>query len=198
VAKKPFSQSLYDNDDNAKEQIVKWLNSQGWNAWVNPDQYGIDILSTDPLGLEHKFEVEIKHNWKGPVFKYSTLHYSERKRKFLTTPENTSFVTLNHERTHILLVPGRVLSEAPTIIKDTIYTKGEKFIEVSVSDCSLEDLKEFAMNRHSAEWLQARSELVAILVRNGIIATQNDIAGFPAVDSDGNETWISIYDLMEK
>jgi hypothetical protein len=47
--------------------------------------------------------------------------------------------------------------------------------------------------KFTAEWLQTRSELVAILVRNGVIETRNDIAGF----WDG-ETWVSIYDLMEE
>jgi hypothetical protein len=49
------------------------------------------------------------------------------------------------------------------------------------------------VNKHSAEWLQARSELVAILVREGVLDTRNDIAGF----SRGDE-WISIYDLLEE
>jgi hypothetical protein len=198
VSKKPFSQSLYDSDDTAKDQIVDYFNGQGWKAYVNPDQYGIDVLATDPQGKEHKFEVEVKHNWKGPKFQYSTLHYSDRKRKFLDTPENTAFITLNHERTHALMVAGNVLADAETIVKDTIYTKGEKFIEVNTVDCELIDLADHAQKVRTAEWLQARSELVGILVQNGIVETKNDIAGFPSVDEDGNETWVSIYDLMEK
>jgi hypothetical protein len=49
------------------------------------------------------------------------------------------------------------------------------------------------MNKLTAEWLQARSELVAILVREGVIETKNDIAGFYRGDE-----WVSIYDLMEE
>lgn len=49
------------------------------------------------------------------------------------------------------------------------------------------------MNKLSAEWLQARSEIVALLVREGIIETRNDIAGFWR-----GEEWASIYTLMEE
>lgn len=134
--KKPFSKSHYDQDDSAKYQVIQYFRNNGYEAQVNPEKYGIDVLATK--GDESlKIEVEVKHNWKGPTFQYETLHYSDRKRKFLDTPENTFFVTLNHERTHALLVPGFVLSEAPTIIKDTIYTREEKFIEVLVADCQL-------------------------------------------------------------
>lgn len=141
MAGKPFSERLYNNDDNAKDQFIEYLKSKDWSAWVNPDQYGIDVLAVDLEGVEHKFEVEVKHNWKGPRFHYDTLHYSDRKRKFLKEPKNTAFVTFNHERTHALLVPGLLLSDAPTIVKNTIYTQNEKFIEVQASECELISLE---------------------------------------------------------
>jgi len=136
VNKKPFSRDHYDQDDSAKYQVVKWLRNSGHEAQVNPERYGIDVLANKD-GVDYKYEVEVKHNWKGETFQYTTLHYSDRKRKFLDTPDNTYFVTLNHERTHALLVPGLILHAAPTIIKDTIYTRGEKFIEVQVADCTI-------------------------------------------------------------
>jgi hypothetical protein len=142
MAGKPFSPELYSNDDNAKDLLIALLDSNGWKAWVNPDQYGIDVLSTDPYGDDTSFEVEVKHNWKGPKFQYDTLHYSDRKRKFLKDPHRTFFVTFNHERTHAMIVPGLLLAAAPTIIKNTIYTNNEKFIEVKASECALIDLGE--------------------------------------------------------
>lgn len=140
TTKKPFSVSHYSQDDNAKDLFIDWLKSKGWSAHVNPNRYGIDVFAIDPEGNNFQFEVEVKHNWKGAVFQYPTLHYSERKRKFLEAPENTAFVTLNHERTHAFMVEGSVLSVAETIVKDTIYTKDEKFIEVNVTDCKLIEL----------------------------------------------------------
>ena len=134
---KPFSRELYNADDNAKDQWIDHLKADAWSAEVNTNRYGIDVVAVDPEGNDHQFEVEVKHNWKGSEFQYDTLHYSDRKRKFLTNPKNVSFVTFNHDRTHALVVPGTVLAEAPTIVKNTIYTKNEKFIEVSVKDCKL-------------------------------------------------------------
>ena len=46
MAGKPFSQIIYNADDNAKHQIIEWLMDQGFEAWVNPDDYGIDVLAT--------------------------------------------------------------------------------------------------------------------------------------------------------
>lgn len=141
MAGKPFSKNLYERDDNAKDQFVDWLKGKGWEAWINPERYGIDVLAVDIHGVDHKFEVEVKHNWKGESFQYETLHYSDRKRKFLLEPEHTAFVTFNHERTHALIAPGLVLSSAPTIVKNTIYTKDEKFIEVAVAQCQIIELE---------------------------------------------------------
>lgn len=140
MAGKPFSPRLYDKDDNAKDLWIEWLKAHDYKAEVNPDDYGIDVLASKD-GQEFQFEVEVKHNWKGPRFQYGTLHYSERKRKFLKDPSNTSFVTFNHERTHALVVPGVVLAEAPTIVKNTIYTSNEKFIEVQTAQCELVDME---------------------------------------------------------
>ena len=89
MAGKPFSKNLYERDDNAKDQFVDWLKGKGWEAWINPERYGIDVLAVDIHGVDHKFEVEVKHNWKGESFQYETLHYSDRKRKFLLEPEHT-------------------------------------------------------------------------------------------------------------
>lgn len=134
---KPFSQELYDNDDKAKHLIIDFLESNGWDAWVNPDQYGIDLLALDPNGIEYQIEVEVKHNWTGDRFPYKTLHYSERKRKFIGGDRMTLFVTINHDRTHALVASEWHLSEAPTIVKNTSYTTLEKFLEVQADACQL-------------------------------------------------------------
>jgi hypothetical protein len=132
--RKPFSKELYDQDDVAKHQVIKLLKANGYDAEVNPEQYGIDVLATRD-GIDYQVEVEVKHNWKGPKFQFPTLHYSERKRKFLSKPDTTWFVTLNHERTHAYFVPGTALVEGQVVVKNTIYTENERFIEVRITDC---------------------------------------------------------------
>ena len=127
---KPFSQELYDINDDAKNLVIKWLGVNGVEAWVNPDQYGIDLLSD-----EKKYEVEVKHNWRGESFPFRDVHFPIRKLKFAN--KNSVFVMLNHERTHALLVDGQTFLDAPQVVKDTIYTKGEKFVEIQVADCNV-------------------------------------------------------------
>lgn len=135
--RKPFSNSLYNANDTAKDTFIKWLQAQEIEAWVNPDQYGIDVLSKNKAGIEHAWEVEVKHNWKGAEFPFDSLHYSNRKQKFLNTPKSVSFVTFNSERSHLLISKGVDLAAAEVVVKDTIYTKGEKFIEIPVEKCQL-------------------------------------------------------------
>jgi hypothetical protein len=139
--RKPFSTSLYDTNDSAKDIFIKWLTSQEIEAWVNPDQYGIDVLSKNKAGIEHAWEVEVKHNWKGAKFPFDSLHYSNRKQKFLKNPKSVSFVTFNSERTHMLISKGVDLAAAEVVVKDTIYTEGEKFIEIPVDKCRLFSVK---------------------------------------------------------
>jgi hypothetical protein len=49
----------------------------------------------------------------------------------------TLFMTINHNLTHALVALEHELSEAPTIVKDTSYTKQEKFLEVQAHACQL-------------------------------------------------------------
>ena len=49
------------------------------------------------------------------------------------------------------------------------------------------------MNRFSAEYLETRSQLVAILVQKGVLESRNGIAGFWVGDE-----WVSVYDVLEE
>lgn len=131
---KPFSADLYAENDDAKHQVVKWLEARGYEAWINPDQYGIDVLAQKD-GLEYEFEVEVKHNWTGKNFQYKTVNFPKRKLKFAKPSETTVFFMLNHERTHALMVTGPVFLASKIIMKATKYTRLEEFIDVPVDQC---------------------------------------------------------------
>lgn len=138
--KKPFDQSMYDADDPAKQQVLEWLVSQGFNGEINPDQYGIDIIG-DWHGSPWAAEVEVKHNWVDERFPFKTVHFSARKQKFLAPSMGICFMMLNHPRTHILIVGKPYLECATIVTKDTIYTTQEQFIEVQLAYCSIESLE---------------------------------------------------------
>jgi|TARA_R110000796_G_scaffold44423_6_gene108416 hypothetical protein len=129
---KPFDQDLYDKDDSAKHIVIEYLGRHDILARVNPDPYGIDLLA-DKDGEPYEIEVEVKHNWSGAKFPFSSLHYSDRKTKFLNPKANVKFITLNHEWTHAAIVDGEVLLNCKRVEKKTKYTDQESFIEVPVS-----------------------------------------------------------------
>ena len=136
---KPFSPELYAKNDDAKELIIAWLNTDDeHNAYVNPDKYGIDIICDTAYGIRYFYEVEVKHNWKGVKFPFPTVHFPKRKLKFAN--EDSIFAMLNHQRTHVLLITGQQFLDAPIVRKDTIYTRNEEFIEITVGDCRIVEL----------------------------------------------------------
>ena len=132
MVSKPFSPSLYEADDGAKHQVIAWLEVKGYEAWVNPDDYGIDLLGTRG-GKTFGWEVEVKHSWKGNTFPYSAVHFAARKLKFALP--NHHFLMLNDERTRFLAVRGEDFTPAKIVKKRTIYTSEEDFVEIPLSLC---------------------------------------------------------------
>jgi hypothetical protein len=133
-----FSQDIYDRDDTAKFDVIQWLLRLGYqDAWVNPDQYGIDVLAFDWDGTKQAFEVEVKQTWTGPKFPFVTVHFSARKLKFAKPLKTIWFTMLNQERTHILGITGETFLQCPVVAKDTIYTQGERFVAVPLERATL-------------------------------------------------------------
>lgn len=130
---KPFDGGLYAADNPAVDDAIAWLHRQGWQARVNPDTYGIDVLAEAPDGEHWEIEVEVKHNWSGKDFPFKTVHFSGRKTKFAYA--NSLFIMFNHDRTAALAVRGSVVAKCPQVTKKTIYTDLESFIEVPYAFC---------------------------------------------------------------
>jgi hypothetical protein len=138
---KPFSNAQYDADDDAKHQVAEYL-TRFWavdNVRVNPNQYGIDLIGEidgKPAGIE----VEVKHNWSGPNFPFSTVHFSARKTKFLNEREMVYFCMVNHERTHMIAIEHGGFNESKLVKKNTKVTQGEWFIQIPLSRFETYDL----------------------------------------------------------
>lgn len=135
---KEFSQSLYDENDDAKHQIIEWLEQKGFMAWVNDDQYGIDVQGLK-MGKQYVFEVEVKHNWDHHGFPFDSVHFPLRKRKF-AGEKGAWFVMLNAHRTQALFVSGEVFLDCKVITKNTKYSFAEEFVEIPLSRCIFRDL----------------------------------------------------------
>jgi hypothetical protein len=135
---KPFDQSLYDADDNAKELVIQWLNGYGYKLEVNSDQYGIDLVGTNNYGKPIEVEVEVKHHWTGPAFPFPTVHVSARKRKFIKP--GMYLVMVNHDRTHCLTISYEQFSWAKLVTKPTVYTTDEQFLQVDIDHSKIREL----------------------------------------------------------
>ena len=132
---KPFSEALYTENDDAKHQIVEWLLANNFDqAYINPDQYGIDILA-EKDGQKYEIEVEVKHNWKGQRFPFGEVHFPARKRKFAKDSEYVWFVMLNHERTHALIVDGFDFVRGTLVRKNTSEYDNDMFVEIPTFNC---------------------------------------------------------------
>lgn len=90
TGRKPFSRSLYaDNDNIAKIAGYHHCLSMG-AIWVsiNKNDYGCDLVyrtedTNDPDVPPKCLEVEVKRTWKhGPLFPYETINVLYRKKKY--------------------------------------------------------------------------------------------------------------------
>jgi len=128
---KPFSQELYDKDDDAKLLMLawcwRWQPELNWR--VNPDQYGIDLV----CDRDWTIEVEVRHSWTGHTFPFDQVHLPWRKQKFNT--DGAFFVIINHERTHGLVIDSASVAAASTVWKDTKYTFAERFLQIPLYEC---------------------------------------------------------------
>lgn len=131
---KPFDETLYTDNDDAKHQVIAWMKSHGFEAYVNPDQFGIDILA-DKDGQQYEVEVEVKHNWKGERFPFGEVHFPARKKKFAKKSEFVWFVMLNHERTHALIVDGFDFVNGTLVKKNTTEMDNDYFVEIPTFNC---------------------------------------------------------------
>ena len=134
---KPFSLDHYNQDDPAKEIFCDWLRSQGYEAMVNPNKYGIDVL-TNWFGEDTGVEVEVKHNWKGSYFPFKTIHYAARKYKFLSGNKEVRFVTFNHDKNRMIVVDAKEFVKIVT--KETKYTSDETFYEIPIEKVQFVDI----------------------------------------------------------
>jgi len=137
---KVFDENHYDEDDWAKFKVLNWLRQNKFDAEVNPDKYGIDLLACRN-GVRSAYEVEVKHNWGAYDFPFSTVHFSGRKKKFLTDDLEVWFVMLNYDHTNALFVGCDDFLNGREVWKDTKFSQMEPFVEIDVSLARFVDLE---------------------------------------------------------
>lgn len=128
--KKKFDKDLYNKNDPAKLKAIDYFGLMGMKAIVNPDDYGVDLIVDDNFYCE----VEVKHNWKGTNFPFSTLQIPERKTKFAKISDKpVMFMVFNSEHTHAFLAKATdVLRSRMQEVPNKYVPEGEMFFQVPV------------------------------------------------------------------
>jgi hypothetical protein len=143
---KAFNQKLYDANDPAKLKVLSFLNSTTNKTWeINPDQYGVDIVCTNPEddGLKY-IEVEVKHHWKpsDKYFPFPTLQIPERKSKWLDLP--MEFWVLRSDRKLAIVASSAGLKKYAKlqVVRNKYVRDGEYFFVMPVGLCKVLEIKE--------------------------------------------------------
>lgn len=128
--RKRFDSNLYNTNDPAKRKAIDYFKNQGADAIVNPDDYGVDLIVNDTFYCE----VEVKHNWRGDNFPFSTLQIPERKIKFAKLDKPVVFMVMNSEQTHALMTTGEDVLDSPLReVSNKFVKSGELFFQIPTS-----------------------------------------------------------------
>lgn len=135
---KPFDPAVFAADDPVKHKVIALFQQANCDVRENADLYGIDLVGRDRNTNDlFGIEVEVKHNWTGPHFPFTTVHYSARKLKFLDVFPQIHMATFNSEHTHVLIVNVHEHDELRMIRKHTSVTASEWFIEFPTVGCQI-------------------------------------------------------------
>lgn len=95
-------------------------------------EYGIDFI-IDLRGKVYFIDVEVRPEWKGNIFPFSTIHLPERKLKFNYLGNNVAFISVNNELTRGLLFKPE---EHPlVVVKNKYVHNGEQFVDIPIEEC---------------------------------------------------------------
>lgn len=135
---KRFDKKLYiENDKAGKEVVRKTYNSKFFNdnirVYPNLGKYDVDMTMYRGEDIIAYVEVEVKHNWSGYKFPFSTVQIPERKDKFIGLGKPTIFCVVNSEKTRFFAVLDIHLTKDRLRVVPNKYVKeGEKFFQVPV------------------------------------------------------------------
>lgn len=137
--RKPFSQRLFDNNDEvARDAVREYFIKNRPLIEPNPDQFGIDLLMKWEGRIILGLEIERRHNWRGPIFPFATLHVPVRKLKYASLGFPAYYVATNEEMTHAIVIPFAQLSGMASVEQENKYVaQGEQFVDVPVVDAQV-------------------------------------------------------------
>lgn len=126
---KQFDPDLYkENDQIAKEKAIAFLSSRfDYKLLSSEEVYEYDLLMQDHFENQVSIEVERKKTWKSRIFPYDSIDIPFRKNKNTAT----LFILFNFSYSALALIEMAIIRQSKISIKNTIYTRGEKFFNVN-------------------------------------------------------------------
>ena len=120
---------MYNISDNkSKQEAIKFLKQRGYKLISDDEVYTYDLRMKkgDKIVL---IEVEHKRVWGGDDFPYPTVDVPYRKIK----NEADIFIMFNNDYTVLFITPMDTVKESPTSLKNTKYTKQERFFNIPLN-----------------------------------------------------------------
>ena len=127
---KPFSRSLYNNNDKkGRHAALRYAHQFGYSARNRAEDMKVDLVFWGGPNNEPEIEVEVerrdrKHFSRGE-FRYPTVTIPQRKGKLFDSPgAGGLYVAVNHELTHVLVTDFNSIRNSPVIVKNS-YVEGQ-------------------------------------------------------------------------
>ena len=144
MVNKQFDPELFKKNDKAAKDAARKIfkNLKDFELKLSESKFAVDFLVYKNGEHFCNLEVEIKRVWKDKEFKYDTVQFPERKRKFTVLEKPTLFLMFNDKLTSYLVVHGKYLVDSSLKEVHNKYVRaGELFFQVPISKVAFNDIK---------------------------------------------------------
>lgn len=128
--RKPFSKTLHtSNDPQSRRVVIEYFSKPSQHLPVpiplreNPDQFGVDLLSTDGT-----VQIEVEHRlpWTDPEWPFPDINIPERKAKFLAEGK-AQYIILSRDFSRMGIIRGGDVKQY--IVDDNLHLNKNKFVK---------------------------------------------------------------------
>lgn len=136
---KQFDRDLYqENNDRAIGAVLQYIHEQGLHGSLNEDLYGPDIVVYSGFRKVSYIECEIKRQWNGDFFPFTTIHLPERKGKYLRLRHPVEFWILNSTLDAAVIIPESSIANGKLVeVPNVLIESGERFYQVPIDECNV-------------------------------------------------------------
>lgn len=121
---KVFDRKLYEECDTFGKAVAKrFMKQEDYELVDDTEAYRSHDLIFMKDGQPVKIEVEINRRWTSRYYPYATVTVPYRKRY----SQADLYIMISKNGEGLLTIPMKEVLRADTIVKDTCFTKGERF-----------------------------------------------------------------------